>query len=111
MRLCVWSGAPLTSGVMPVACMAKYCAYLILLVSLAFIGCSSTRLRTGNPPQSRDDGMPFGKITEADTDHLFEFAKGKDFDLAGELQKAYDKDPEALARVFTFSLAFHSLDQ
>jgi hypothetical protein len=91
--------------------MTKYFAVVIVLASLAFIGCSSTKFETDATSQSADDGMPFGKITDSDTDHLMQFAKEKGFDLSAELQKAYAKDTNALARIFGFSMTFESLDQ
>jgi hypothetical protein len=63
--------------------------------------------------QSVDDGMPFGKITDNDTDQLMQFAKERGFDLNSELQKAYAKDvgTNALGRIFRFSLTFKNLDK
>jgi hypothetical protein len=91
--------------------MTKYFVFLIVLASMAFVGCSSTKVESEAPSQSADDGMPFGKITDSDTDQLKQFAKEKGFDLSSELQKAYAKDTNALARIFGFSMTFTSLDQ
>lgn len=55
--------------------------------------------------------MPFGKITEADTVRLTQFAKNQGLDLGVEGKKAYAEDKEALARIFRLSLAFESFDQ
>jgi hypothetical protein len=91
--------------------MTKYFVYFIILMSVAFVGCSSTKVESDDTSQSLVDGMPFGKITDSDTDQLMQFAKERGFDLSSELQKAYAKDTNALARVFRFSLTFKSLDQ
>ena len=93
---------------------------LVALVAAvaAFVGlwsCRSSSLRMGSSRLEAspyvDDGMPFGEITEGDTDHLMQFAKEHGCDLNSEFQKAYAKDEDALARVFRFSLNFKSLDQ
>jgi hypothetical protein len=56
------------------------------------------------------DGMPFGQIGDADVDRLAEFAKKSGFDLKPEMERVYQKDEEALARLFKFSLRFQTLD-
>jgi hypothetical protein len=56
------------------------------------------------------DGMPFGPVSEADVDRLAEFARTSDFDLKPEMERVYNKDEEALARLFKFSLAFKTFD-
>ena len=56
------------------------------------------------------DGMPFGPVGEADMDRLAEFAKKSGFDLKPEMERVHEKDEEALARLFKFSLAFKTLD-
>jgi hypothetical protein len=61
--------------------------------------------------ESWDDGTPFGEISGSDVDRLMQSAKEQGFDLSSEFQKAYAKDADALARVFTFSLTFKDLDQ
>ena len=88
--------------------MTKCIVCFIVLAGLAFVGCSSIKVESGDASQPADDGMPFGKITDADTDQLMQFAKDKGFDLSGELEKAYAKDTNALANVFRFSLTFQS---
>jgi hypothetical protein len=85
--------------------------FFIVLMAAALAGCSSTNVQPDAASQSADDGMPFGKITDSDTDHLMEFARAQGFDLSSELQKAYAKDTNALARVFSFSTSFKTLDQ
>lgn len=59
---------------------------------------------------AQDDGMPFGKMDDSDVNRLGEFARASDFDLLAEAKRAYEKDEDALGRLFRFSLAFKSLD-
>ena len=59
---------------------------------------------------AQDDGMPFGKIGEADVDRLEQFAKKSGFDWEPEMKRVYEKDEEALALFFKLSLAFSKLD-
>ncbi|MEY2564296.1 MAG: hypothetical protein QOH88_2489 [Verrucomicrobiota bacterium] len=59
---------------------------------------------------AQDDGMPFGKIGEADVDRLEQFAKKSGFDWRPEMKRMYEKDEGALARFFKFSLTFSKLD-
>jgi hypothetical protein len=71
---------------------------------------------TGYADEESTRGMPFGPITDADIDHLQEFAKKKSgFDLKAEMKRVYccDKeiDEDALARVFNFSLSFKAFDK
>ena len=68
--------------------------------------------------RAQDDtpmGMPFGRVDDADIDHLQDFAKKSDFDLKDEMARVYccDKkiDEDALARVFIFSRRFNTLDK
>jgi hypothetical protein len=56
------------------------------------------------------DGMPFGQIGDTDVDRLAEFAKKSGFDLKPEMERVYNKDEEALSRLFKFSLVFKALD-
>jgi len=61
-----------------------------------------------------DDGMPFGRIDDADIDRLQEFAATHGFDLKGEMAQVYSSgkpDEDALARVFVFSRRFEALDK
>jgi hypothetical protein len=73
---------------------------VLLLVSLAFCWSAS----------AQDDGMPFGRLGEADVDRLAEFAKNQGFDFKPEMERVYKKDEDALVRLFKFSLAFNKLD-
>jgi hypothetical protein len=59
---------------------------------------------------AQDDGIPFGPIGDADVDRLAEFGKKSGFDLKPEIERVYEHDEAALARLFQFSLAFNSLD-
>ena len=63
----------------------------ILLLASYAICCSAL---------AQDDGMPFGRIGDADVDRLAEFAKKSGFDLKPEMERVYKKDEEALARLF-----------
>jgi hypothetical protein len=59
---------------------------------------------------AQDDGMPFGPVGDADFDRLAEFAKKSGCDLKAEMERVYQKDEEALARLFQLSLGFKTLD-
>jgi hypothetical protein len=58
------------------------------------------------------DGMPFGRVDDADLDRLQDFALKRGFDLKAEMARVYEKktDKDALARVFIFSRQFNQLD-
>ncbi|MEY2530944.1 MAG: hypothetical protein QOI96_1029 [Verrucomicrobiota bacterium] len=73
----------------------------LLITSLAFCGSI----------YAQDAGMPFGPIGDADVERLAEFAKKSGFDLKREIDQVYNKDEEALARLFRFSLSFKTLDR
>jgi hypothetical protein len=91
--------------------MERYLVGLLVLATVALIGCGSTRVESDAASGLVDDGMPFGKITDSDLDQLMQYAKKEGVDLGAELDKAYAKDMNALANVFRFSLAMKSLDQ
>jgi hypothetical protein len=61
------------------------------------------------------DGMPFGRVEEADIERLYEFAAKRGFDLKGEMTRIYSQgdklDEAALGRVFVFSRQFNALDK
>src|SRR5688572_2702564 len=67
------------------------------------------------PPGPISDGMPFGRIGQADVDRLQEFGLKRGFDLKAEMARVYSPDnkldEEALRRVFIFSRQFNTLDQ
>lgn len=61
--------------------------------------------------QDVNDGRPFGPISEVDIDQLMKFGKARGFDLQPEMQRVYNKDEEALARLFKLSLNFKTLNR
>jgi hypothetical protein len=61
--------------------------------------------------QSSSDATPFGQINEVDVDQLMKFGRARDFDLQPEMARIYQKDEEALARLFRFSLKFRNFDR
>ena len=73
----------------------------LIFVALVTLACSS---------HAQDDGMPLGPVGGADVDRLAEFAKKSGFNLKAETERVYQKDEEALARLFQFSLVFKTLD-
>lgn len=91
--------------------MTKYLALSAFLVSLTLAGFCGSNVQSEEAFQFVNDGMPFGKIMDADVERLMEFARAQGVDLKAELQKAYAKDTKALGRVFEFSLSFNTLDQ
>jgi len=79
------------------------------------IGASGAIAADRTPNPIPDDGMPFGRIVEANVDHLEEFAlKRAGFDLKAELARVYGAggkvDEDALGRVFAFSRQFNTFD-
>ena len=62
-------------------------------------------------PTGFNTGMPFGLIGPKELDHLEAYAKKEGVDLMGDMKRAYQKDEEALGRVFAFSLKFKKLDR
>jgi hypothetical protein len=83
--------------------------------SLQGLCVSALLLIAGPPLYAQDDGMararPFGRIDEEDVDRLADFARTSQFDLKHEIERVYNKDEEALARLFRFSLVFKTLDR
>ncbi len=63
--------------------------------------------------QGATEGMPFGRMDDADVDRLQEFALKRGFDLKAEMARVYEKkmDEDALGRVFIFSRQFNTLDK
>jgi hypothetical protein len=78
-----------------------------IIVALLLAATVTAAERTPGPVP---DGMPFGSVGEADVDRLAEFAKKSGFDLKPEMERVYNKDEQALARLFKFSLVFKTLD-
>jgi hypothetical protein len=65
-------------------------------------------------PDDGSDGMPFGRVDDADIHRLQEFALKRHFDLKAAIAQIYgDKktDEDALARLFMFSREFAELDR
>jgi hypothetical protein len=77
----------------------------VILACLAFPGCAVSAQETGF-----NTGMPFGLIGQKEIARLEVYAKKEGVDLMGDAKRAYEKDDEALFRVFTFSLKFTALD-
>jgi hypothetical protein len=78
---------------------------------ILFIASIAAAERTPGPIP---DGMPFGRVDDADIDRLQEFALTRGFDLKSELQRVYGSngaDEAALGRVFIFSRQFNALDK
>ena len=76
--------------------MTRILAVLLLAVSAA------AAERTPGPAP---DGMPFGRVEDADVDRLQEFALKRGFDLKAEMARVYGEkkeDEDALGRVFIF---------
>jgi hypothetical protein len=88
----------------------------VLILSAACLLTLMPAIRAGEPSANDlpdDYGMPFGLITDADVEHLFQFAKNSHSDFASDIERVYGDtiDKEALSRVFQFSLAFKSIDK
>ncbi|HEV2842651.1 MAG TPA: hypothetical protein VGW39_15115 [Chthoniobacterales bacterium] len=81
-------------------------AVVIAVVLLAFLA-----LARPLPAQSSSNPTPFGQISEVDVDQLMKFGRARDFDLQPEMDRIYQKDEEALARLFRFSLKFKKFDR
>jgi len=85
--------------------MTRIVAALLLAISAAAAD------RTPGPVP---DGMPFGRVEDADVDRLQEFALKRGFDLKAEMARVYGEkkvDEDALGRVFIFSRQFNTLDK
>jgi|SRR5436190_8268228 hypothetical protein len=54
--------------------------------------------------QSTNERIPFGPLDEVDMDQFIKFARPRGFDLQTELERIYNKDEAALARLFNLSL-------
>jgi hypothetical protein len=72
-----------------------------------------TILALSLPAEAQDlnNGMPFGPITEVDVDQLMKFGRARGFDLQPEMERVYNKDEDALARLFGLSLKFKKFDR
>lgn len=80
--------------------------FIIALVSLLVITSAARAQPAGYNP-----GMPFGRIGPAEIDRLEAYARKQGVDLMADIHRAYQKDEEALTRVFAFSLKFSKLDR
>jgi hypothetical protein len=82
---------------------------VILAILLA-----ATAVAADRTPGPIPDGMPFGRMGDADLDRLQDFAVKHGFDLKAEMDRVYrtnGRDEDALGRVFMFSRRFSSLDR
>src|SRR5438270_3846978 len=83
---------------------------IVLAILFATTGIAAERT-----PGPIPDGMPFGRVDDADIDHLQEFATAHGFDLKAEMTRVYSSerklDEDALARVFVFARQFKTLDK
>jgi hypothetical protein len=89
--------------------------WLIIVVALAF-GWWLYAARTNETIQrlqqpAVDRGMPFGEITGKDIDSLYAFAAQNGENLEADCDKMYEKDIEAMKRVFRLSTHFDNLDK
>lgn len=64
----------------------------------------------GVDPLDTSDGHPFGRVENADVEHLARFAKAEGLDLLPEMERAYEGDASALGRFFAFSTKFKEFD-
>jgi hypothetical protein len=75
---------------------------------------AATAISAEPTPGPVPDGMPFGRIEDADIDHLQDFAVKHGFDLKAEMARVYGSngsDKGALGRFFVFSRQFNTLDK
>jgi hypothetical protein len=83
----------------------------VLLVTLLAV----TAVAAERTPGPLPDGMPFGKVEEADVDRLQDFAVKHGCDLKAEMAGVYSPDnkldEDALGRVFALSRHFETLDK
>jgi hypothetical protein len=82
---------------------------IVLVMLLA-----ATAVAADRTPGLVPDGMPFGRVEDADVDRLQEFALERGFDLKAEMARVYGEkkvDEDALGRVFIFSRQFNALDK
>ena len=82
---------------------------IVLVMLLA-----ATAVAAERTPGPVPDGMPFGRVEDADVDRLQEFALKRGFDLKAEMARVYGEkkiDEDALGRFFIFSRQFNALDK
>lgn len=78
---------------------------------LSLVALFSAVCATHAQPTGYNTGMPFGLMGPKEIDHLDAYAKKEGVDLMGDMKRAYQKDEEALGRVFAFSLKFPKLNR
>jgi hypothetical protein len=74
----------------------------------------TTVLAAERTPGPVPDGMPFGRVDDAEIDRLQDFALKRGFDLKAEMARVYGEakvNEDALGRVFIFSRQFDALDK
>jgi hypothetical protein len=84
------------------------------VVALLLAVTAVTAAAADRTPGPIPDGMPFGRVEDADVDRLQEFALTRGFDLKAEMARVYGErkvDEDALGRVFIFSRQFNTLDK
>jgi hypothetical protein len=82
-----------------------------IVLALLLVASVAAAERT---PVPVPDGMPFGRVDDADVDRLQEFALKRSFDVKAEMARVYGEkkvDEDALGRVFIFSRQFDRLDK
>jgi hypothetical protein len=75
---------------------------------------AATAIAADRTPVPIPDGMPFGRMGDADLERLQEFAVKQGFDLKSEMERVYrsnGRDEDALGRVFVSSRRFSRLDR
>jgi hypothetical protein len=80
---------------------------VIMAVALLSVLALPRPVKAQNPK----DATPFGPIGEVDVDQLMKFGRARGFDLQPEMQRIYQKDEDALARLFALSLKFKKFDK
>jgi hypothetical protein len=80
---------------------------VLMAVALLTVLALPRSVKSQNPK----DATPFGPIEEVDVDQLMKFGRASGFDLQPEMQRIYQKDEDALARLFALSLKFKKFDK
>ena len=91
------------------SCFPPFLIRRVVMTAIALL----TVLSLPRPVQAQNpkDATPFGPIGEVDVDQLMKFGRARGFDLQPEMQRIYQKDEEALARLFALSLKFRRFDK
>jgi len=80
---------------------------------LFFALLAATAIAADRTPGPMPNGMPFGRIGDADVDRLQDFSVKHGFDLKAEMARVYGSngtDEDALGRVFMFARQFNALN-